>query len=181
MHSRKKKEKNLTEDGFKKNEFKYDENMDSYLCPQGERLTPLRRGKATATAPAYQTYSTKACHDCPLRQSCTSSKEGRQVKRYDGDEIKEALYLVMSQAQAQKRIKKRKAMVEPVFSHLRVRQNFNRFRRKGLPGVKVEFSLQIMAYNISRAIARLYCHLTLLTFLYCSAKLILSNFVAKHS
>lgn len=55
---------------------------------------------------------------------------------------------------AQKRLRQRKAMVEPVFSHLRLRQNFNRFRRKGLVGVRVEFSLQIMAYNISRAIAR---------------------------
>ena len=47
-------------------------------------------------------------------------------------------------------------MVEPVFSHLRMRQNFNRFKRKGLKKVKVEFALQIMAYNISRAIARYF-------------------------
>lgn len=60
----------------------------------------------------------------------------------------------MSQPQAQRRLRQRKAMVEPVFSHLRLRQNFNRFRRKGLCGVKVEFALQAMAYNISRAIAR---------------------------
>ncbi|KTD57539.1 hypothetical protein Lsha_2380 [Legionella shakespearei DSM 23087] len=62
----------------------------------------------------------------------------------------------MSQTQAQKRLRQRKAMVEPVFSHLRIRQNLNRFRRKGLLGVKIEFALHIMAYNISRAIARCY-------------------------
>ena len=106
------------------------------------------------TAPAYQTYSTKACHDCPLKEKCTTSKDGRQLKRYDGDELKEALNQVMEHPQAKKRLRQRKAMVEPVFSHLRIRQNFNRFRRKGLTGVRVEFSLQIMAYNISRAIAR---------------------------
>jgi Transposase DDE domain len=124
-------------------------------------LAPLRRGKATATAPAYQTYSTKSCHDCRLREKCTSSKNGRQLKRYDGDELKDALLQVMEHPQAKKRLRQRKAMVEPVFSHLRLRQNFNRFRRKGLINVRVEFSLQIMAYNISRAIAR---HLFVLYF-----------------
>lgn len=60
----------------------------------------------------------------------------------------------MEQPQAQKIFRQRKAMVEPVFSHLRIRQNFNRFKRRGLKRVKLEFALQIMAYNISRAIAR---------------------------
>lgn len=62
----------------------------------------------------------------------------------------------MEHPQAQKRLRQRKAMVEPVFSHLRIRQNFNRFKRKGLKGVKIEFALQIMAYNISRVIARYF-------------------------
>lgn len=62
----------------------------------------------------------------------------------------------MEQPLAQKKLRQRKAMVEPVFSHLRMRQNFNRFKRKGLKSVKVEFALQIMAYNISRAIARYF-------------------------
>ncbi|HAT8266508.1 TPA: hypothetical protein JA491_10380, partial [Legionella pneumophila] len=108
---------------------------------------------------AYTTYATKACQDCPLKKKCTSSKMGRQIKRYKGDELKEALALVMQQPQAQKRLRQRKAMVEPVFSHIRIRQNFNRFKRRGLHGVKVEFTLQIMAYNISRAIARYFSFL----------------------
>ena len=59
----------------------------------------------------------------------------------------------MDQPAARNRLRQRKAIVEPVFSHFRLRQNFNRFRRKGLLGVRVEFSLQAMAYNISRVIA----------------------------
>lgn len=117
-------------------------------------MRPLRRGKATATAPAYQTYATTACHGCPLKTQCTSGKNGRQLKRYEGDELKEALRLVMEHPKAKKRLKQRKAMVEPVFSHIKLRQNLNRFKRKGILGVKLEFSLQMMAYNISRAIAK---------------------------
>jgi transposase len=141
---------------IKKSDFTYDERTDSYTCPQGQQLTPLRKGKATATTPAYQTYSTKACSECPIKNRCTTSNKGRQLKRFEGDELKEALKIVMEQPQAQKKLRQRKAMVEPVFSHLRMRQNFNRFKRKGLKKVKVEFALQIMAYNISRAIARYF-------------------------
>lgn len=151
---KKKSKENLENQKIKKSDFKYDEITDSYICPQGQYLTPLRRGKASATAPAYQTYSTSSCCECPLKDKCTSGKNGRQLKRYDGDNLKDALAQVMEQPQAKKRLRQRKAMVEPVFSHLRLRQNFNRFRRKGLLGVKVEFSLQIMAYNISRVVAR---------------------------
>ena len=59
----------------------------------------------------------------------------------------------MQQPQARERYIKRQAMVEPVFSHLRYRQGLNRFRRKGLTGVRLEFSLHAMAYNLSRAVA----------------------------
>ena len=44
-------------------------------------------------------------------------------------------------------------MVEPVFSHLRGRQRLYRFRRRGLAGVRVEFALHAMAYNVSRVLA----------------------------
>jgi hypothetical protein len=40
-----------------------------------------------------------------------------------------------------------------VFSHLRERQGLNRFRRRGLAGVRLEFRLHLMAYNLGRALA----------------------------
>ena len=57
----------------------------------------------------------------------------------------------MQQPQARERYLKRQGMVEPVFSHLRYQQGLNRFRRNGLRGVRLEFSLHAMAYNLSRA------------------------------
>lgn len=147
----KKPQKNGTKKNkIQKKDFVYDEFTDTYICPQGQRLIPLRQGKASATAPAYTTYIAKNCQSCPVKESCTSSKYGRQLKRFVGDELKDAMQQVMDQPEAKKRFRQRKAMVEPVFSHLRMRQGFNRFRRKGLVAVKVEFALQAMAYNISR-------------------------------
>lgn len=63
------------------------------------------------------------------------------------------LKTIMEHPGAQKRLRQRKAMVEPVFSYIKSRQNLNRFKNKGLAKVTVEFSLQLMAYNLSRVIA----------------------------
>lgn len=49
-------------------------------------------------------------------------------------------------------------MVEPVFSALRQQQGLSRFRRRGLGGVKREFALHVLAYNMARAVAlSLFC------------------------
>ncbi|HVT62701.1 MAG TPA: hypothetical protein VHD33_04350 [Legionellaceae bacterium] len=129
--------KSVDESKIKKIDFKYVEISDSYFYSQGKQFTPVRRGKATATAPAYSTYATKVCPNYPLKIRYTTGKNGRQLKRYEGDELKEALRLVMEHPQ--KRLKQRKAMVEPVCSYIRLRQNFNRFRRKGIHVSQLNF------------------------------------------
>ncbi len=68
----------------------------------------------------------------------------------------------MRQPQAQQEFVQRQAMVEPVFSHLRLIQGLTRFRRLGLAGVKREFALHVLAYNLSRAVATLFIFLLVL-------------------
>jgi len=138
---------------FTKGQFQYDEYTNSYGCPAGEMLTPMGSVKGTDKSPGYTLYGTSACGNCLLRSQCTQSVKGRAVKRYAGDEAKEALRQVMQHPKAQQRFSQRKAMVEPVFSVLRGRQGLNRFLRKGLAGVKLEFALHVLAYNLSRAVA----------------------------
>ena len=43
--------------------------------------------------------------------------------------------------------------MEPVFSHLQLQQGLTRFRRKGIEGVRVEFALHALAFNIGRVVA----------------------------
>ncbi|MDE9486402.1 transposase [Xenorhabdus bovienii] len=57
----------------------------------------------------------------------------------------------------------RKSIVESVFSALRGIQGLERFRRKGLSAVKLEFTLHAMAYNLSRAVALILGIITMLT------------------
>ena len=137
---------------YPKSRFDYDDNDDCYYCPAGARLIPISRDRGNDSRPGYTLYGTDACAECAERDSCTRSRHGRRIKRYAGDAAKDALRQVMRQPRAQQRLRKRKAMVEPVFSTLRAIQGLNRFRRRGLAGVQTEFALHVLAYNLRRAV-----------------------------
>jgi len=138
---------------YMKGDFEYNEELDTYKCPAGQILML----ESTRKSNDGREYGTKACQSCVLREKCTTSKKGRKVIRYPHDEYKEALRTVMEQKQAKIRFGQRKAWVEPVFSVLRGAQNLNRFRRKGIEAVHLEFGLHVLAYNIGRLIAYLNC------------------------
>lgn len=147
---------NWTKDSDKyypKNRFQYDPEQDSYLCPQRETLSRCGGYQGNAQYPGYTLYGTNACGQCAHKAACTKSAKGRQIKRYAADDAKDALREKMQQPEVQARYLKRQGMVEPVFSHLRYQQGLNRFRRKGLSGVRLEFSLHALAHNLSRAVA----------------------------
>jgi transposase len=141
---------------FNKSEFIYEAKDDHYTCPAGQTLRAVERDKGSASRQGYVKYATPACLNCSLRERCTTSKVGRSIKRYAIDTMKDLLRTKMKDVTVRARYRQRQAMVEPVFSHLRIRQGLNRFRRKGLKGVRVEFALHAMAYNLSRLVA--LCH-----------------------
>jgi transposase len=139
---------------FPKSRFIYQAEQDSYRCPNNQTLTPVSRYKGNATAPGYVEYGCHACIDCPIKANCTRSTTGRTVKRYLIDTERDALRLKMTDTNNRERYKQRQAMVEPVFSYLRGVQGLRRFHRKGLAGVRVEFALHALAYNLGRVLAR---------------------------
>lgn len=135
---------------YPKSAFQYDENNDVYICPSKQFLTLESTGK-DGGGRRYVTYRSKVCSTCPVKGLCTQSKVGRRIKRFEGEELKEAMVQVLQHPKARQRYRKRKSMVEPVFAELKERQGLKRFHRKGLLGVKIEFALHCVAYNLKRA------------------------------
>jgi len=133
---------------YPKSAFTYHEDTDTYICPQCQTLSVIDRYAGTENSPAFTRYGTSACAQCPVREHCTKNKNGRRIKRYAGDEAKDALRQVMRDPRARKRYRKRQAMVEPVFGFIKRVLKFTRFRRRGLAKVRVEFALYAMAYNL---------------------------------
>jgi hypothetical protein len=139
---------------FPKAQFEFDESTDTYRCPAGHTLIFMKALEATKTKPAHRRYGTSACTDCSIRANCTT-RDKRDILRNANDERRDALRQVMQQPQVRRVFVQRKAMVEPVFSHLRGKQGLNRFRRKGLAAVSREFALHALAHNLARAVALL--------------------------
>jgi IS5 family transposase len=143
--------KNKSSKGFAKSAFHYDEQSDCYECPAGEKLVPV--GQSHDDGKRFTRYGGAPCQHCELRDQCTSNPRGRTVKRYEDDEIKDALREVMRHPAAQREYSRRKGMVEPVFSELKGLQGLQRFRRRGLDKVRLEFALHATAHNLRRLVA----------------------------
>jgi len=139
-----------SKDSFSKAEFRYEEKDDVYRCPAG-RLLVYRKSGFLKDRP-YREYQCRDCQGCAFRKDCTKSKTGRSVIRYEGEELKEAMRNVMAHPVARRRLRYRKAMVEPVFGDLVHRQGLRRFHRRGLKKVRLEFALHCMAYNLRRTV-----------------------------
>jgi len=132
---------------FDRSRFKYIREDDEYECPAGERL-PHR----TTTTDGHKTirrYWTSACSSCAIKAQCTTGKE-RRVSRWVHEDVLE---------RAAKRLRRkpevmlaRRSLVEHPFGTLKSWTNSNHFLTKRLSGVSTETSLQILAYNMKRAI-----------------------------
>jgi hypothetical protein len=151
---------------FGKGDFQYRSERDVFQCPAGRELTYLDQAH-DHEGRRYRRYRGRQCGDCPLRTGCTQSPQGRTVRRYDGDDLKEAMGQVLSQAAARRAYRQRAELAERTFAEQRERQGLRRFHRRGLPGVRVEFSLHCVTFNLKLvARGRLGLQLHAITFVY---------------
>jgi hypothetical protein len=138
--------------GFDKAAFTYDALANVYHCPASQVLRSVATGIDRAGR-AYQSYGGAPCRQCALRAQCTTSATGREVIRYAGDEFKECMAEVLRQPAARKQFRRRRSIVERPFAELRYRQGLTRFHRRGILGVRVEFALHCIAFNLKWAIS----------------------------
>ena len=132
---------------FDRSRFKYIKQDDEYTCPAGERLT--HRTTRHEKGKEIRRYWSSACGSCTLKAQCTNGKE-RRVSRWAHEDVLE---------RAEKRLRRnpevmnaRRSLVEHPFGTLKSWTNSNHFLTKRLSGVSTETSLQILAYNMKRAI-----------------------------
>jgi len=136
---------------FAKTQFHYEEERDAYLCPAQELLRYADRGR-DGRGRSYRRYRSASCGHCALRAQCTTGKHGRSIKRYPGDEFKEAMALVLTQPRARAVYAQRMPIAETVHAELRERFGLRRFHRRGLSAVRAEFGLYCIAFNLKKAL-----------------------------
>jgi transposase len=135
---------------YDRRKFIYEKEPDEYICPEGKRL--LFTNKIKRNGVKSRVYQCKESQNCKVKKECLSKENAqyRQIQIYENDIFKEEMRAKMSSQEGRKKIRKRKAIVEPVFAQLKYIMGFNRFLLRGLEKVKVEFSLMSTAYNIKK-------------------------------
>lgn len=135
-------------DHYQKSDFTYDPTTDQFTCPAGEVLS-------------YQTYNTKdkvhlyartGCQSCGQQSRCTKSNK-RWVSRHFYEEA-----MARSQARVDKApslMRRRSAVVERPFAHLKQIMGLRRFHSWGQEGAAAEMGLGVLAYNLSRMVNEL--------------------------
>lgn len=134
-----------------KNDFKYDERNDCYVCPMGKKLNYYKEENNKAFK--GRRYKSEGCTNCPIKEQCIAknNKSGiREIRRHQKEYLVDEMKIKIKQEEAKQLFHKRKTSVEPVFGNIKENMKFNRFSRRGLHKVHGEFTLVCIAHNLNK-------------------------------
>ena len=146
---------------YKQNEFHpdnwpYNEENDTYTCPNQQRLIFKHHSARTdksGFAREFKIYECENCTGCPFRSSCTKAKEGNNRKlmvNEKWEQQKEYVRAKLSEEKTSSIYRQRKIDVEPVFGFLKANLHFTRFSVRGQSKVENEMGLALMAVNLRK-------------------------------
>jgi len=144
--------KEALKDPYFKDQFLYQPEIDSYLCPQGQILhfQGLRQNKRLPSG-HYRIYSASrtACRTCKAFGVCTQDKHGgRTLWIGSSDRLLIEHRQWMKTSKAQKLYALRQQLNEPVFGILKEQIGARRFLLRGIANVSAEFTLLATAFNL---------------------------------
>jgi transposase len=132
-------------------DFRYDEDKDVYICPEGKELKVSRRENNNYFR--GKKYRTKQCDGCGLMKLCLgvhNKNAQREIRRDDREIYAEMMNQKMKTEQAKKMLITRRTTVEPVIGNIKSNMRNSRFRLKGLKNVNGEFYLMCIGHNINK-------------------------------
>ena len=134
---------------YHKDRFSYDEDSDSYICPQGQRLR-FSTMKTTRGVPMRLYRGSAAlCRRCPAFGVCTKDRRhGRALEIGPHEVVLRSHRVWMSTEEAKKKYKRRQHLVEPVFGIIKEQQAGRRFLLRGRAKVAAEWTMLATAFNL---------------------------------
>jgi hypothetical protein len=137
-------------------DFKYDEENDNYICPQGSKLR-LNVKCCGSTGTLYRRYiaGENDCCTCPVKHKCIYGN-GHGPKRLmvpigpDGDNLTKLMVEKIDSEKGRRIYPQRMAIVEPVFANIRTHKGLDRFTLRGKIKVNIQWLLYCMVHNIGK-------------------------------
>ena len=145
--SREQKKYNLSDKPFAKDNFFYDNEMMTYICPLGQPLYKI--SEYTYKNKSRISHWTKECKTCPMQLFCSKGNRCRVIQDY-GIPSKIRMQRKMETPEAKERYKIRSKTAERPFAHLKQNMHLTEFRTTGLQEVNTEFKLYTIGHNLKR-------------------------------
>jgi transposase len=147
-------DKSIRPDGrFSRADFRFDRERNVYVCPAGKRLT--HSGVIDQGRILPYRASVSDCSRCELKPRCTTAI-ARKVSRDIDEDVREHVRALANTEEFQRSRRERKK-VEVRFAHMKRIPKLDRFRLRGLNGVRDEVLLTATARNLRR-LAKLLFH-----------------------
>ena len=136
---------------FGRDKFAFDAEANSYRCPGGQTLR-FRKDKHTERVRIYQAPAPR-CNACAFKAQCTTSANGRQIKRSFDEAYLEKVRSYHATEAYKKAIRKRQVWVEPLFAEAKDWHGLRRLRLRGLMNANIQGLLIAAGQNLKRLLA----------------------------
>jgi transposase/IS5 family transposase len=131
---------------FTRDRFTYVAAGDTYQCPAGQTLN-----LESVTAEGKRSYANAgACRRCPLRPQCTKGTH-RRVTRTRHEEAIETMH--RRAASDPQWMKSRRELAEHPFGTIKWMMGYPRFLLRGLTKATAELALNVLCYDLKRALS----------------------------
>lgn len=137
-------------------QFSWDEDAQSYRCPQGhllhyqDRSRKQRHGDRHLWESRYR-CPPQHCQGCPLAEQCLrNGATSRTIKRLDGQELLDSQRKKMADPAVKERYRIRGQTVERAFGDGKGNRRFIRFHGRGPTRAQTEAGTMVVAQNLLR-------------------------------
>lgn len=133
---------------FSKKEYKYNKELDCYVCPTGEILELKNVDKK-----GYKQYKSerKNCDNCPLKDKCTKSKNNQKViTRHIWQDEKDEVNNRRFEQKFKDEYPKRKTTVERIFGDCKEQHGLRFSRVRGLEKNSNQALLIFACHNLKK-------------------------------
>ena len=146
-------DKSARSDGtFSRADFVFNQGRNIYVCPGGAELTST--GNIDQGHIVYYRASKNDCSRCSLKPKCTTATV-RKITRDLNEDVRDRVR-ALANTEAFEQSRRERKKVEMRFAHMKRILRLDRFRLRGVSGVRDEVLLTATAQNLRR-LAKLLC------------------------
>jgi transposase len=127
--------------------FKYVEEKDVVICPQGKEL-PLQRLRNKNGKDVRVYRSAEACKSCPARSQCTTDRHGRTIDVGPGYMQIRQMNEKLKDERNRALLAWRRCIVEPVFAQIKSHGQFHRWTYRGIENVRAQWAMLCSVWNL---------------------------------